>query len=344
MYKLKQLPEDFIVTEISSVKINPTKTKDKKKYVYYTLKKKNRNTLDVTKEIAKKLNLKEKEIGFAGSKDRQAVTEQLISLPIRKQEKLNQIQLENISLELVGYGDDPLSLGDLEGNQFEIVIRNLEKGQIKKAEYCENYFDEQRFSAHNVAIGRHLVKKEFQEALKLIDDEKCTKHLQHYPHDFIGTLKKLPIRLLRMYVNAYQSYLWNETLSQYLIGKGKVVREIPYSLGKFIFIDDPKPFLELTIPVIGFASEELENGEIKTLINELMKKEQLDYANFVIKQIPQLSLEGNSRKVFVKINNLEIGRKTKDELNAGMMKVTLKFSLPKGSYATIVVKKLLINS
>lgn len=354
MYKLKQIPEDFIVKEISKVKIteknkltdkskitNKNPTDHPNRFIYCKLKKKNRTTLDAIKEIAKSLHLREKEVGFAGSKDKHALTEQLISLPIEKKEKLTQIKLENISVELIGYGNQPISLGDLESNEFEIVVRNLEKSSVKKITYCENYFDEQRFSAHNVAIGKHLIKKEFQEAAKLIDEEKCTAHLRHCSHDFIGALKKLPLRLLRMYVNAYQSYLWNETAAQYLLSKGKAVKEIPYSLGKFIFIDNLESVLNLAIPVIGFASEELETEEIKSIIDIIMNKEGVTYSDFVIKQIPELSLEGNFRKVLVEIKDLEIGKATKDELNAGRKKIKLNFSLTKGSYATMAVRKLI---
>ena len=53
MYKLKQSPEDFIVEEISKVTIQNGP------YSYYLLKKENRNTLDVVKEIAKRLKIKE---------------------------------------------------------------------------------------------------------------------------------------------------------------------------------------------------------------------------------------------------------------------------------------------
>jgi len=47
------------------------------------------------------------------------------------------------------------------------------------------------------------------------------------------------------------------------------------------------------------------------------------------------------RKMFVKINNLEIGKLEDDDLNNGMKKVKIKFSLPKGSYATIAVKAMI---
>ena len=54
MYILKQIPEDFVVEEISNVEVL-----DQGKFVYLLLKKTNRNTLDCVKEIAKQLGIKE---------------------------------------------------------------------------------------------------------------------------------------------------------------------------------------------------------------------------------------------------------------------------------------------
>ena len=68
MYILKQKPEDFVVTEVSNVNVL-----GQGKFIYLLLKKTNRNTLDCVREIARQLGLKEKDIGFAGSKDKNAV-------------------------------------------------------------------------------------------------------------------------------------------------------------------------------------------------------------------------------------------------------------------------------
>ena len=74
MYKIKQIPEDFIVKEINDIILN-----NDGKYSYFLLKKKNYNTLNAIKAIAKKLKINEKDIGFAGNKDKEAVTKQTIS-------------------------------------------------------------------------------------------------------------------------------------------------------------------------------------------------------------------------------------------------------------------------
>src|SRR3989344_4836245 len=99
MYKLKQIPEDFVVIEISSVQ-----TEKQGKYFYFWLKKKGLNTLDVVKELARQLRIKEKDIGFAGSKDKHAVTEQMISILGRKKEDVEKVKIENVYLEFRGYG------------------------------------------------------------------------------------------------------------------------------------------------------------------------------------------------------------------------------------------------
>jgi tRNA pseudouridine13 synthase len=327
MYILKQIQEDFIVTEITNIK-----SEKEGNVSYYWLEKKNYNTLDAVKTIARKLNLKEKEIGFAGSKDKQAITKQLISIKRVKKEKVHSLELKDINLTFYGYGNKPISLGELTGNKFKIVIRNLEDYQIEKTNFIENYFDEQRFSKHNVEIGRHLIKKQFKEAAELIDNFKVKEHLTKCQNDYVGAIKKLQIRLLRFYVNAYQSYLWNETLAQYL----KNGKKVKYSQGEFVF---SKEKLNLKIPLIGFASSI--SKELQPIIEEIMQKEKLNYLDFVIKQIPELSLEGELRNAFIDVNDLIISKEQEDELNEGKKKVKISFSLGKGSYATMVVRKII---
>lgn len=350
MYQLKQIPEDFIVKELSNVEI-----KDNGKYLYFKLKKKSRNTLDVIKELAKQLKIKEKDIGFAGSKDKHAITEQLISVFGNNkinEEKVVKTKIDNVSLEFLGYGDKPISLGDLEGNEFEIVVRYLGDFKAEKIKFVENYFDEQRFSLNNAEIGRNLIKKHFKEAAALIDNLKVKEYLAKHKNDFVGALKIISLRLLRMYVNAYQSYLWNETVAEYLNqkkaakkkgSKEKAVREIDYSRGKFVFVEKPENFVKepgnLEVPLIGFT-EINADCKIGKIIENIMKKENISYSDFVIKQIPELSLEGSLRRVFVEVNGLEINEGN-DELNKGKKKLLVQFSLPKGSYATMVIKKIL---
>ena len=73
--KLKQLPEDFCVKEV--ININTIENGD---YCYYTLRKINRDSFSVFNELSTIFNVRSKDIGFAGVKDKRAVTEQFISV------------------------------------------------------------------------------------------------------------------------------------------------------------------------------------------------------------------------------------------------------------------------
>lgn len=301
MYKIKQIAGDFIVKEVANIRV-----KDKGKYAYYKLKKKNWNTLDVIREISKRLKVPNKNIGFAGSKDKKAITEQMISV---KNKKIRELGIKDVSLEFVGYGDEPITLGELTGNHFEIVVRNLDDFEFEVPAKIINYFDEQRFGGNNVEVGRSMIKKDFQKTCVLLE-------LEVRNNDYIGALKKIPMRLLRMYVHAYQSYLWNETVKETIKQKIEVEE----------------------VPLVGLMTEF--DDDLKEIIENILDQEKLTLNDFIIKQIPQLSLEGDLRKVFVEVKEFKVLDKSDDELNEGKKKVKISFKLGKGSYATLVVKNI----
>ena len=55
---------------------------------------------------------------------------------------------------------------------------------------------------------------------------------------------------------------------------------------------------------------------------------------------PELASAGGVRQASVKASKLKIGRLQKDELNEGKKKVKVNFELPKGAYATLLIKVL----
>jgi len=303
MYQLKQLPEDFLVKEISNFK-PPAQGN----YLYFKLKKKNWNTLDAVKAISKRLQLPLKNIGFAGSKDKKAITEQVISILRVKKEGVLGLKIKDIELKFLGCRNQPLTLGDLTGNYFEITIRNLDNIHLNFPKKFINYFDQQRFGQNNIEIGKNIIKKDFPKACQLLE-------LNVKNNDYIGAIKTIPKRLLKMYVHAYQSYLWNQTVEE-IIKKEIKIEETP---------------------LIGFGTN-LDNLEIKDILKNILKTENLTLKDFIIKQIPELSLEGELRNIFTKVKDLKILAKAADELNTNKKKITVSFTLPKGSYATMLIK------
>src|SRR3989338_771011 len=100
MHKIKQIPEDFIVKEINDVQID-----DDGSYAYFLFKKRNYDTIKAIQAIAKKLGINGKSIGFAGNKDRNAITEQIISIKNGKKDFEN-LAIKDIGLEYLGKGSE----------------------------------------------------------------------------------------------------------------------------------------------------------------------------------------------------------------------------------------------
>ena len=117
--------------------------------------------------MAKQLRKPVKHIGYAGLKDKEAVTEQFVSIYKGTQRQIEKLDLKDIELVFKGYADERINLGSHEGNHFVITVRNLTNEKINKKP-IPNYFDEQRFSTDNVTIGRAIVKKDFKKAIELI--------------------------------------------------------------------------------------------------------------------------------------------------------------------------------
>ena len=109
----------FIVEEIP-----PERKQTSGPFLICRLTKKNWELQHAVKEIAKRLGISHRRIGFAGTKDRNAINTQWISLYNVTPEQVAAIYLKDITLELIGQSNEGLSLGDLQGNRFDIVIRD----------------------------------------------------------------------------------------------------------------------------------------------------------------------------------------------------------------------------
>jgi tRNA pseudouridine13 synthase len=309
MYKIKQIPSDFIVREINKLNFDENGI-----YSYYLLKKTDYNTVDAINRVCSYLNISEKRVNFAGNKDKAAVTEQYISINHGQNKSF---ALNDIELKFVGRGSERLNLGCLKGNEFEIVVRNIEKKPLPK-KLIINYFDEQRFGKNNdnQTVGKLILKERYSDACKMIPETERT--LKEKPNDFVNALRNIPKKVLKLYIHAYQSYLWN--IAAYEISKTKKTN--------------------IKLSIIGFGTE-FSDKKIEKIYEKIMKDENLTFRDFVNKKIPELSDEGTERDLYVMPEHLDIGTLEDDELNPGMKKIKIKFSLGKGAYATNVIKSLM---
>ena len=317
MYTIKKKPEDFKVWEVSTAAAS-----GRGQYVFAVLKKKDYTTLDALKVLARFLNLKLKHFGFAGTKDRKAVAEQMISVRIPAPGMIQRLQKFShslISICIVGKSDRPISLGDLEGNRFEILVRDADSEPKKPCRFA-NYFGEQRFSRNNAAAGKLLVQGKLDEAVSLMDEPEINESLSKEPSNVVAALKMLPKKALMMYVHSYQSLLWNKAADEYINR---------YSNGR-----DPGRAEKVKIPLIGFGTElEDYSEEIQNICRSILQKEGITERDFINRKIKELSSEGGERMLFAEVRDLRITKRGKGTY-------MLEFFLPKGCYATELVKQM----
>ncbi len=326
MFKLKQLPEDFIVDEVPDREFTKIDS-GLGKYSVFLLKKRNYNTEDAIAAVADKLRIQRRNISYAGVKDRTAVTSQFISVLGGVESFNRSFENKDLSIEYVGTTNEPLSLGNLEGNNFKITIRNLEQDEkINHRANFVNYFDSQRFSKNNADVGRFIIKKAYKDACALLSEEDSRdalllkEALIKNPNNYLAAIKTIPKKLLLMYVHSFQSLLWNKAVERYLKNNSNVLDSFE-------------------IPLVGFATEA--SPEIEEIISELLKEENLTKRDFILRDFPELSLEGNSRKIFMEIKNLKISDYEDDDLNLGKRKIVVEFFLEKGAYATMAIKQMM---
>lgn len=384
--KLKQLPSDFIVEEIPNIQIS----NEKKAHSIYILEKTELDTFEAIHLISKKTNVPVFEIGYAGLKDKHAVTRQYISIPAHYS-----IQFKNtdkLKLFFVGYYDNKIQIGDLKGNNFRIVVRDIKFNKIDRVYEkikslslfgVPNYFDSQRFGSvfNNEFIGKYLIKKNYEFAVKIfltryLKTEKITvknekrkilanwsklenvslknnlfsKIINEYltSKSWLEAYKKLPANIREIHVNAYQSYLWNECVKEIIRTciNGKKIYSVKYSVGSLYFYKDISSEEQLRIPsIFPTLSDKVKLTDFDNkIVSKVLSNEKIILQDLDIKSVTGNFFKTRKRTVIVKPENLEISAPEEDELNSingkPQKKFTLSFSLPKGSYATIITKKI----
>lgn len=352
MYIIKQIPEDFVVREKKQLVLHESGV-----YSYFLLRKRDYTTEKAVAFIAKQLQIPRKYINYAGTKDRRAVTEQYVSIrgyAPRFQEYSQEKIFGDLTLRYLGRGNERLNLGSHEGNAFVITLRNLTAVDINCLQnqlavlraldyHLPNYFDAQRFSSQNVAIGLALLRQNREEAAKLMNP--LTANPTDNPWEEI---RAKPKRILQFYIHSVQSALYNRIVADFIQQKLNkyngcvMVNDLLFPLKQL-----SSAVYECSAPLVGFGTpDELETYDpvIKAFTRQIMQEYKLTYRDFIVRKLPQISSEGTSRRSFFTVDALTVGTPELDELNVGRQKVRISFTLPQGSYATMVIRFLFMNA
>ncbi len=395
---IRESNEDFYVEEVPLIEPSGSGSN-----TWIQIIKDGRTTLDVVLDIAQYLHISRKRMGFAGMKDRSAITKQWLCVSNMKPEELPDLEkiLHNVQIINIKQNEKKLRMGQLKGNKFRLNIRNTnDPPEDKKIaqEVLEslevtgvpNYYGYQRFGklrSTTHLVGKALVESDVkkavdiyignpakeehnipQQARTLYDEGKYqeaydlmpksmryekmmlshlikaqNKHGQLVEKDYIIAIESLPKPLKRMFVNAYESYLFNKIVNQrakiginkYLDGDiiidndERWVHEVdPDTIQSDI--DDFK--LNPTAPLLG-SKVPLAEGKQGQIEQEVMIEEDITKEAFECPKTPKLGSHGVRRSIRFKIEDTNV-----EQIDGG---ICVEFFIPRGCYATAVLREIM---
>lgn len=402
--KLRTVPHDFIVKEIFSYP-------EKKDDGYFTIAEvfsKNWETHKLVNHLSNRLHISRKRIGFAGTKDKRSCSTRLMSFKDVTIEELYNININDVKIKYLYNSNKSIKIGDLHGNSFDIIIRNIDnnvtKEQVHEIEFdldnqdgFPNFYGIQRFGVIRPIthiIGKKIVQGEFEKAVmyyianpmegenkesydaraELENTHDFSQALKSYPNslnfekailnklvvnpkNYIEALKELPTNLLTMFINAYQSYLFNRVLSE------RIKRKIPLNHAIIGDIILPYRYNEIEQPGIIVRDSNIDkvnkqikkgkaftsgiligndpffaDGEMGEIEHSIFEKEKIDHRDFVITEIPFISSSGSRRSLLARYTNM-YWKIAEDELNKEKQLLNIKFDLLKGCYATSILRE-----
>lgn len=153
---------------------------------------------------------------------------------------------------------------------------------------------------------------------------------------------------LQMALNAYQSFLFNEILSRWLIRRHTEadgpLRRRRYLVGEMVFPERLSMELRaelgtLKLPVPASDSV-IADPAIRAMVEDVLAEEGIRLDHLRVRKIPGLSVQATERSAWVLPEGLAAAPAEPDDLNPGRCSIGLEFFLPRGAYATVLIKRL----
>ncbi len=316
--RIREQPEDFRVDEVT---LYPASGQGE--HTYVRVEKRLRTTEEVAHILAGAAGLRARDVGFAGRKDRRAVTRQWFSVPGLDPQQALALDYEGIEVQEALRHAHKLRPGQLAGNRFRIVVRGVDPGMAKAAEVMlakvsetglANRFGKQRFGrdGRNAERGIALMRGE--------------EHWQDR-------------RTARLMVSALQSAIFNRVLDERpwpvdRVRKGDVA-VIHASGGEFLVAHAERENARAEAFEIS-PSGPLFGPRMRRPAGEVAELEASVLAGFGIEQDeigqPPFRMRGERRPLRVRVRHASC--------QAAEDHIVLSFELPPGTYATILLAEL----
>ena len=242
-----------------------------------------------------------------------------------------------------------------------------------------NFYGLQRFGSERLVthlVGREIIKRNFKRAVELFlchtteYDTKFSKEIREkfrdpnnygrvvkiVPRgmdlernilralingkDYIGALRSVPINIRRLFVHAYQAYMFNQTLSGIIEDDESINNcskndfcfklENSLTLGKLLkYTGQDSSNLVPAMHLPGYSLKPTD-GRFERNLSLIMKEENISPNDFYLKEMQELSVEGGFRQLPLLVNDFSHS----DNL-------LINFKIPVGSYATILLRELM---
>ena len=364
---IKKQNDDFVVSEVITEKAHSRICSDSG-YAVYKLKKNGIDTTHALAKIFKKYGIRLKAVGI---KDASAVTEQFVfttskmkhdfeinepryslkkigftDKPLSKKEMVGnhfQIKIDGASdtasqfeehnriLNFYGYQ----RFGSTRPISHLIGKSLLQKNYLNTIQILLSFTSEYD-KPENTELRKMMSdKSKYHEALKIIpngmDLEKTVLKEMIESDNPVRAIRALPLQIRRFFVHAYQSFIFNKTLSASFENGEEVFSpqedDVCYdkngNLGKF----ENDPCQRLSIPFVGYSY--YKKTRFHYYIEKILKDEEITPKDFFSKEMQEISNEGGFRNSSIKCDDYKI----KDNV--------VSFLLSRGSFATIVLRELM---
>jgi len=332
-------PRDFTVEEVPLYPFSGDG-----EHLILKVRKKELTTWEMLDILSGYIGIKRRDIGYAGLKDKHAMTIQYISLPYKYQDKLTKFKHDKIKILESDRHNNKIRIGHLKGNRFHIrlkkvlgVQRDKLDSMLKwiKSNGVPNYFGEQRFGTdgNNWVDGKRLIDGELK-----IRDRKTKEFL----------------------IGSYQSYLFNRWLSKRIeislllesFSEEEAESHLGLERGTLIGTKDQKNFFKIidgdlmmhypygrvfSVEDLVTEAERFSTRDIAPtgLLSGTKVKRSEGLAYNIESQYDEEIKESGARR-YAWIQVTDIDKKYIEE----RAHYELKFTLPKGSYATNVLNVL----